>query len=97
MPSMRAVLETRQKAAAAQVKRLEDELERVRAALADAEEVHRRRVIGLEQCLEALAEEDAPADVAGEVSRRKPVGPRRAVPHRRQATEVKELSPDYQA
>jgi hypothetical protein len=97
MPSMRAVLETRQKAAAAQVKQLEDELERVRAALADAEEVHRRRVIGLEQYLEALAEEDAPADVAGEVSRKMPVGPRRAVPHRRHATEVKELSPDYQA
>lgn len=49
MPSMRAVLETRQKAAAAQVKQLEAELERVRAALADAEEVHRHRVIGLEQ------------------------------------------------
>lgn len=48
MPSMRAVLETRQKTAAAQVKRLEAELERVRAAPADAEEVHRRRVIGLE-------------------------------------------------
>jgi hypothetical protein len=97
MPSMRAVLEARQKAKAAQVKQLEDELERVRAALADAEEVHRRRVIGLEQYLEALAEEEAPADVAGEVSRRKRVGPRRAVPHRRHATEVKELSPDYQA
>lgn len=54
-------------------------------------------MIGLEQYLEALAEEDAPADVAREVSRRKPVGPRRAVPHRRHATEVEELSPDYQA
>jgi hypothetical protein len=94
---MRAVLEARQKAAAAQVKQLEAELERVRTALADAEEVHRRRVIGLEQYLEALAEADAPADVAGEVSRRKPVGPRRAVPHRRHASEAKELSPDYQA
>ncbi|WP_240468021.1 hypothetical protein [Streptomyces dangxiongensis] len=80
-----------------QVKQLEAELERVRAALADAEEVHRRRVIGLEQYVEALAEEDAPAGVAGEVSRRKPVGPRRAVPHRQHATEVKKLSPDYQA
>lgn len=97
MPSMRAVLEARQKAAAAQVKHLEAELQRVRAALADAEEVHRRRVIGLEQYLEALAEEDAPVDVAGEVSRRKPVGPRRAVPHRQLASGVKELSPDYQA
>ncbi|MEV5400230.1 hypothetical protein AB0N26_29395, partial [Streptomyces cellulosae] len=94
---MRAVLEARQKAAAAQVKELEAELERVRAALADAEEVHRRRVIGLEQYLEALAEEEASADVAGEAPRRKPVGPRRAVPHRRHAGEVAELSPDYQA
>ncbi|MEU1707586.1 hypothetical protein ABZ478_19590 [Streptomyces sp. NPDC005706] len=93
---MRAVLETRQKAAAAQVKQLEAELDRVRAALTNAEEVHRRRVIGLEQYLEALAEEDAPADVTGEVLRRKPVGPRRAGPHRQNATGVKELSPDYQ-
>ncbi len=66
---MRAVLEARQKAAAAQVKELEAELERVRAALADAEEVNRCRVIGLEQYLEALAEEVS-ADVAGEVPRR---------------------------
>lgn len=94
---MRAVLEARQKAAAAQVKELEAELERVRAALADAEEVHRCRVIGLEQYLEALAEEGAPVDVAGEVPRKKRVGPRRAVPHRRHASEVTELSPDYQA
>ncbi|MFD5715231.1 hypothetical protein ACFWHW_33520 [Streptomyces pharetrae] len=69
----------------------------MRTALADAEEVHRRRVIGLEQYLEALTEEDAPVDVTGEVSGREPVGPRRAVPQRRQATKVAELSPDYQA
>lgn len=94
---MRAVLEARQKAAAAQVKQLQAELERVRAALADAEEVHRHRVIGLEQYLDALAEEDAPADMTREVPRRKPAGPRRAVPQRRHASEVKELSPDYQA
>jgi hypothetical protein len=61
MPSMRAVLQARQKAAAAQVKDLEAELDRVRAALAEAEEGHRRRVIGLEQYLEALAEENASA------------------------------------
>ncbi|MEU1854438.1 hypothetical protein ABZ499_35695 [Streptomyces sp. NPDC019990] len=94
---MRAVLEGRQKAAAVRVKELEAELERVRAALADAEEVLRRRVIGLEQYLEALAEEGAPAEVIGAVPRRKPVGPRRAVPHRQNATGIEELSPDYQA
>ncbi|MFJ8637499.1 hypothetical protein [Streptomyces sp. NPDC093568] len=93
---MRAVLEARRKAAAVRVEELEAELERVRAALADAEEALRRRVIGLEQYLEALAEADAPAEVVGGVSQRKPVGPRRAVPHRQNATGVEELSPDYQ-
>lgn len=96
MPSMRAVLEARRKAAAVRVEELEAELERVRAALADAEEALRRRVIGLEQYLEALAEADAPAEVIGGVSQRKPVGPRRAVPHRHNATGTEELSPDYQ-
>lgn len=73
-------MEARQKTAAVLVEELEAELERVRAALADAEEMLRRRVIGLEQYLEALTEADAPAEAAA--PRRKPVGPRRAVPHR---------------
>ncbi|MCL6675402.1 hypothetical protein M8J74_44330, partial [Streptomyces panaciradicis] len=77
---MRAVLEARRKAAVVRVEELEAELERVQADLADAEEVLRRRVIGLEQYLEALAEEEAPAMAIGGPSRRKPVGPRRAVP-----------------
>ncbi|MFC9545853.1 hypothetical protein ACFTXK_14595 [Streptomyces sp. NPDC056956] len=94
---MRAVLEARQKAAAVRVEDLEAELERVRAALADAEEVLRRRVIGLEQYLEALAEADAPAVVAGGVAQKKPVGPRRAVPHRQDAAGTEVLSVDYQA
>ncbi|MFD3622895.1 hypothetical protein ACFWWT_48950 [Streptomyces sp. NPDC058676] len=94
---MRAVLEARQKAATVRVEELEAELDRVRAALAEAEEVLRRRVIGLEQYLEALAEEDAPAVVAEGVSQRKPVGPRRAVPHRQDAAGTEVLSVDYQA
>ncbi|MFI8308943.1 hypothetical protein ACIF80_37250 [Streptomyces sp. NPDC085927] len=53
---MRAVLETRHKAAAVRVEELEAELERVRAALVDAEEVLRCRVIGLAQYLEAGAD-----------------------------------------
>ncbi|MES4888906.1 hypothetical protein [Streptomyces sp. NPDC096012] len=93
---MRAVLEARQKAAAVRVEDLEAELERVRVALAEAEEVLRRRVIGLEQYLEALAEGDAPA-VAVVVSQTKPVGPRRAVPHRQDAAGTEVLSVDYQA
>lgn len=52
VPSMRAVLEARQKAAAVRVEELEAELERVRAALAEAEEMLRRRMIGLEQYLD---------------------------------------------
>jgi hypothetical protein len=95
MPSMRAVLEARQKAAAVRVEELEAELERLREALVEAEEVLRRRVIGLEQYLEALAEEEAPAVAV--VSQRKPVGPRRAVPHRQDAAGTEVLSMDYQA
>ncbi|WP_081238649.1 hypothetical protein [Streptomyces viridosporus] len=94
---MRAVLETRRKAAVVRVEELEAELERVRAALAEAEEVLRHRVIGLEQYLEALAEADAPAVVAGGSSQKKPVGPRRAVPHRQDAAGTEVLSVDYQA
>ncbi|MFI7503657.1 hypothetical protein ACIBVL_35320 [Streptomyces sp. NPDC049687] len=95
VPSVRAVLEARQKAAAVRVEELEAELERVRAALTEAEEVLRRRVIGLEQYLEALAEEDAPAVAV--VLPRKPVGPRRAVPHRKDSAGTEVLSVDYQA
>ncbi|MFB9399116.1 hypothetical protein [Streptomyces echinatus] len=92
---MRAVLEARRKAAAVRVEDLEAELEQVRAALVEAEEVLRRRVIGLEQYLEALAEEEASAEAV--VSQRKPVGPRRAVPHRQAAAGTEVLSVDYQA
>ncbi|MET8979013.1 hypothetical protein ABZX85_25675 [Streptomyces sp. NPDC004539] len=92
MPSMRAVLEARRKTAAVRVEEIEAELVRVRTDLADANEVLRRRVIGLEQYLEALAEDEASAVVAGEVSPRKPVGPRRAVPHRENAASVEDLS-----
>ncbi|MGW3851603.1 hypothetical protein [Streptomyces fagopyri] len=94
---MRAVLEARRKTAEVRVEALEAELEWVRAALVDAEEALSRRVIGLEQYLEALAEADAPAEGIGRVSQRKPVGPRRAVPHRQNASGADELSPDYQA
>ncbi|GAP47670.1 hypothetical protein [Streptomyces azureus] len=93
---MRAVLEARQKAAAVRVEDLEAELERVRVALTEAEEVLRRRVIGPEQYLEALAEGDAPAE-AVVVSQTRPVGPRRAVPHRHDAAGTEVLSVDYQA
>ncbi|MGW9497366.1 hypothetical protein ACWG5P_23735 [Streptomyces prasinus] len=95
MPSMQAVLESRQKAAAVRVDELGAELERVRTVLADAEEVLRRRSIGLEQYLEALAEADAPAVVVdGRSSGRpvRPAGPRTAVPHGKDATGVEVLA-----
>ncbi|MCX5367254.1 hypothetical protein OG864_52310 [Streptomyces sp. NBC_00124] len=94
---MRAVLEERRRAAAVRVEELEAELVRLRTDLADAEEVLRRRVIGLEQYLEALAEDEAPAVVAVGSSRKRPTGPRRAVPHRENAAGVEDLSVDYQA
>lgn len=76
MPSMRAVLEARRKAATVRGEELQAELERVRAALAEAEEVLRHRIIGLEQYLEAPAEADAPAEVAAAPA------PHTAVPRR---------------
>lgn len=79
------------------VEELEAELERVREDLADAEEVFRRRAIGLKQYLEALAKKDAFAEMAVGPSRRKPVGPRRAVPNRENAAGLEKLSVDYQA
>jgi hypothetical protein len=89
MPSMRVVLEARRRAAAVRVEELEAELVRVRTDLAAAEEVLRRRVIGLEQYLEALAEDEAPAVMAVGSWPRKPVGPRRVVPHRDNAAGVR--------
>jgi hypothetical protein len=86
MQAMRAVLEVRQKAAAVRVEKPEAELEKLRAALAEAEEVLRHRVIGLEQYLKALAEADSPTVAV--VSQRDQVEPRRAVPHRDDAARV---------
>lgn len=95
MPLLRAVLEARRKAGVVRVEELEAELQRVRTDLADAEEVLRCRVIGLEQYLEALAEEETPAMAV--VSRKRQAGPRRAVPHRENAARIEDLSVDYQA
>ncbi|MEU5075992.1 hypothetical protein AB0G76_31190 [Streptomyces asoensis] len=97
MPSMRAVLETWRKAAAVRVEELEAELERVRADLVEAEEILRLRTSGLEQYLEALAEEEQPAETVVGSSPRKPVGPRHAVPHRQNAAGVEDQSVDSQA
>ena len=99
MPSIRAVLEARQKAAAVQLEELGAELERVQQVVADAEEVLWRWVIGLEQFLEALAEADAPAVASDGESSGKPVrsaGPCKAVPHRKDVAGAEVLAVDYQ-
>jgi hypothetical protein len=104
MPSMRAVLESREKAALTRVEELRAEFERVRAALAEAEEVLHHRVIGLEQYLEALAELDvsAPVDAPGAGAVEAPVkepasaaGPRRVVACKEEGVSVDVLGSDY--
>jgi hypothetical protein len=104
MPSMRAVLESREKAALVRVEELRAECERVRAALAEAEEVLNHRVIGLEQYLEALAEQDAsapveaPGSVAVEALVEEPApaaGPRTVVARKDGGVSVEVLGPDY--
>ncbi|MEV8305780.1 hypothetical protein AB0P36_00095 [Streptomyces flavidovirens] len=105
---MRAVLERREKAAVVRVEELRAEFERVRAALADAEEELNHRVIGLEQYLEALAEQDvsggaeASEAAAGEVplAAQRPAPapvtePRRTVARKQDGVSVEALGPDY--
>lgn len=99
MPSMRAVLERREKAALVRVEELRAEFERVQAALVEAEEMLNRRVIGLEQYVEALAEQDAEAaSGAVTVVDEKPAKvaePRRTVARKQNGVSVDVLGPDY--
>ncbi|WSA81507.1 hypothetical protein OG930_41775 [Streptomyces sp. NBC_01799] len=103
MPSLRAVLESREKAALVRVEELRTELERVQAALAEAEEVLNHRVIGLEQYLEALAEQDASIEVGpdrsaaagGGVDEPAVAGPRRTVARKENGVPVDVLGADY--
>ncbi|MFG2840801.1 hypothetical protein ACGFYE_38030 [Streptomyces zaomyceticus] len=66
MPSMRAVMESRERAALARAE-LRAAFKRVWAAFADAEEVLNRRVIGLEEYLETLTQlrGPEPAEASG--------------------------------
>ncbi|MGY0071640.1 hypothetical protein ACWZEH_33760 [Streptomyces sp. QTS137] len=100
---MRAVLEHREKAALMQVEEPRAESERVRAVLAEAEELLNRRVIGLEQYLEALAERDVsavgrtPVPTAVQAPLKEPVpvaGPLRTVARREDGVPVEVLGPD---
>lgn len=104
MPSMRAVLEGREKAALVRVEELRAELERMTEALAVAEEELRRRAIGLEQYLEALAEQEGAFAVAvpgGSAVVEEPAPgpgrePRRVVTRKESGVSVETLGLDYQ-
>lgn len=94
MPSMRAVLERRERSAAVRVEELRAELERVRAELVEAEAELAYRVIGLEQYLEALADHEVRG--AGRVESVSVVEPvRRVVARKKRGVTVKDLGPDY--
>ncbi|MEV7238337.1 hypothetical protein AB0N06_31665 [Streptomyces sp. NPDC051020] len=101
---MRAVLECREKAALVRVEELRAEFERVRAALAEAEEVLNHRVIGLEQYLESLAERDAPTAAGGPglaaaetvvEESASATGPRRTVARKEDGVSMEVLGADY--
>ncbi|MFD4856386.1 hypothetical protein [Streptomyces atratus] len=70
------------------VEELRAEFERVRAALVEAEELLNHRVIGLEQYLEALAEQEAPvvSEVVGPAVAEMPVPTHRIQKHVRPGT-----------
>lgn len=103
MPSVRAVLESRERAAPVRVEELRTELERVQAALVEAEEVLSLRVIGLEQYLEALAEQgaslevepDTPAPAGGGLGEPVVAGPRRTVARKENGVPVDVLGAEY--
>lgn len=103
MPSMRAVLEKRGKCALVRVEELRAEFERIRTALAEAEDVLNHRVIGLAQYLEALAEQETlaaadPAETAAaQVAGEEPVvtRPCRTVARKQDGVAVDVLGADY--
>ncbi|GGT53077.1 hypothetical protein GCM10010207_61520 [Streptomyces atratus] len=76
------------KAAPVRVEELRAGFERVRAALVEAEELLNHRVIGLEQYLEALAEQEAPvvSEVVGPAVVEIPVPTHRIQKHVRPGT-----------
>ena len=65
MPSVLGVLERRERVAPARAEELRAELERLQAAVAEADEAARRAVIAREETVEALAEAAGEAVVVG--------------------------------
>ncbi|MQS16378.1 hypothetical protein F7Q99_30285 [Streptomyces kaniharaensis] len=80
MPSVLGVLEKRERVALARAEELRSEVERLQAALAEAEEAARRAVIAREETVEALAEAAGAVDAPVEVPAAGAAGPRVKVP-----------------
>jgi hypothetical protein len=101
MPSVLGVLERRERVALARVEELRAELERVQAAVVEAEQAARRAVIAREETVEALAELADEATVPGVPAGRSvaepvgsAVGPRVEVPSWHEGLGVDVLPPD---
>jgi hypothetical protein len=90
------VLERRERVALARAEELRAELERVQAAVAEAEEAARRAVIAREETVAALAEAAEEAGVSGPpvVSAAGTAGPRVEVPLWREGLGIEVLPPD---
>ncbi|WP_371648213.1 MULTISPECIES: hypothetical protein [unclassified Streptomyces] len=97
MPSVLGVLERRERVALARVEELRAELERLQAAVVEADEAARRAVIAREETVAALAEtvdEAVVSDVPAAVSAAVGVGPRVEVPLWREGVGIDVLPPD---
>jgi len=97
VPSVLGVLERRERVALARAEELRAELERVQAAVVEAEEAARRAVIAREETVAALAEAAGQAgtsDAAVEAPAAGGAGPRVEVPLWREGLGVEVLPPD---
>lgn len=97
MPSVLGVLERRERVALARAEELRAELERVQAAVAEAEETARRAVIAREETVAALAEaaEEAGASSAPvDAPAAEAAGPRVEVPLWREGLGIEVLALD---
>ncbi|QNE76953.1 hypothetical protein F0344_22125 [Streptomyces finlayi] len=100
MPSVKGLLEERERAARQRVELLREEAERVLAALREAEAFWERKVVALEEVDDALAV--GPESVAGggveveDVLSAPPVVAGSVVPQWREGLSVSALTPDYQ-
>ncbi len=98
MPSVLGVLERRERVVLARAEELRAELERLQAAVAEAEEAARRAVIAREETVEALAEVADEAAVSGVPAAAVPdaagVGSRVEVPLWREGLGIDVLPPE---